>query len=75
MIEEMQTQHQEKTYLWSPVASYQAQTHGWQNSAGKLLPAPTLQHTKAEYLGYADGLEQGISGGEGAHAKSSSLHP
>lgn len=48
MIEEMQTQHQEKTYLWSLVASYQARTHGWQNSTGNCSPAHTLQSTKAE---------------------------
>jgi len=62
MIEEMQTQHQEKTYLWSPEASYQARTHGWQNSTGNCSPAPTSQHTKAEESGCAGRPEQGIRG-------------
>lgn len=67
MIEEMQTHYQKKTYLRSPVASYQAQTHGWQNSTGNCSPAPTLHTQKQSNWAVQADQSRGYGDGGGGH--------
>lgn len=72
MIEEMQTQNRGKTYLWSPVAPYQAQTRGSWSSTG-ITPGSQLPVHKG--TGWALGAEHRDEGLEGRGHQIQSLHP